>query len=112
MIKIYVSHDEVELSLIRGLLDSEHIHYFIHNDHFGSMQVGPQIELFNKKAVMVDVADVDRARHVIEEFLGRELPEDVEVIWDYTLGQKIRIIVETLLFGWFVPGKKRRNLTR
>lgn len=109
MLKIYVPNDEVELSMIRGLLESEHIHYFIHNDHFGSMRVGPQIELLNKKTVMVALADVDRARHVIEEFLERELPEEAGVTWRYTLGQKIRMIFEVLLFGWFVPGKKRRS---
>jgi len=109
MIKVYVPNDELELSMIRGLLESEHIHYFVHNDHFGSMKVGPQIELFNKKTVMVASADANRAKHIIEEFLERELHEEAEVAWHYTLGQKMRMVFEALLFGWFVPGKKRRK---
>jgi len=95
--------------MIRGLLESEHIHYFVHNDHFGSMEVGPQIELFNKKTVMVASADADRSKHIIEEFLEREPPEEAEVVWHYTLGQKMRMVFEALLFCWFVPGKKRRK---
>jgi len=68
------------------------------------MEVGPQIELFNMKAVMVASEDADQARHVIAEFLGRALPEEAEVAPEYTLGQKIRMIFEAVLFGWFVPG--------
>jgi len=107
MIKIYSPNDEVELSMIRGLLESEGIHFFVHNDHFGSMEVGPQIELFNKKAIMVAPEEVDRAKHVIAEFLGRELPEEVEVTSHYSTGQKLRMILESLFFWWFIPGKKR-----
>jgi hypothetical protein len=38
MIKIYSPNDEFELSMIRGVFDTENINYFIHNDHFGSSQ--------------------------------------------------------------------------
>ncbi len=109
MIKIYSPNDEIELSMIRGLLDSQGVHYFVLNDHFGSMEVGPQIELFNKKTVMVAPEDADRAKQIIEEFLRRELPVVVEVTSHFSLGQKIRMIFETLIFGWFIPGKKRRR---
>lgn len=43
MIKIYSPTDELELAMIRGVFDTEGIHYFVHNDNFGSMRVGPQI---------------------------------------------------------------------
>lgn len=111
MIRIYSPTDEVELSMIRGLLDSEGIHFFVHNDHFGSMEVGPQIELFNKKAIMVAPEEVDLAKHIIADFLGRELPEEVENTAHYSLGQKLRMIFEALFFWWFMPGKKRRKTT-
>jgi hypothetical protein len=111
MIKIYSPTDEVELSMIRGLLDSEGIHFFIHNDHFGSMEVGPQIELFNKKAIMVALEDVDRAKQIIADFLERELPEEADDASHYSLRQKLRMIFEALFFWWFMPGKKRRKST-
>ncbi len=107
MIKIYSPNDEVELSMIRGLLDSEGIHYFIHNDHFGSMEVGPQIELFNKKAIMVAPEEAERAKKIISEFLGSELSVEDEVASHYSLGQKLRMIFEAIFFWWFIPGKKR-----
>jgi len=62
--------------MIRGLLNSAGIHFFIPNDHFGSMEVGPQIELFNKKAIMVAPEDAERAKQIIAEFIGSETPED------------------------------------
>ena len=109
MIKIYSPNDEVELSMIRGLLNSAGIHYFIHNDYFGSLEVGPQIELFNRKAIMVAQEDADRAKHIITEFLGCELPEEDGVASDYSLGQKLRMILESLIFCWFIPGRKKRK---
>jgi hypothetical protein len=108
MIKIYSPNDELELSMIRGVLDTEGIHFFIHNDHFGSMRVGPQIDLFNKKAIMVATEDAGRAREIISDLLERHLPEEKEQT-QYSIGQKLRMVCETIIFGWFIPGKKRRK---
>lgn len=108
MIKLYAPNNELELSMIRGLFDSEGIHYFVHNDHFGSMRVGPQIDLFNKKTIMVAPEDADRAREIISNLLERYLPEEEEQA-QYSIAQKLRMIFETVLFGWFIPGRKRRK---
>lgn len=94
--------------MIRGVFDTEGIHYFIHNDHFGSMRVGPQIDLFNKKAIMVAAEDADRARAIIASLIEGHPPEE-DVQERYSIGQKLRMVFEAVLFGWFVPGKKRRK---
>ena len=106
MIKIYSPTDELELSMIRGVLDTEGIHYFVHNDNFGSMRVGPQIDLFNKKTIMVAPEDVGCAKEIISNLLERRLPEEEEHE-QYSTGQKLRMILETIFFGWFIPGRKR-----
>ena len=108
MIKLYSPNDELELSMIRGLFDTEGIHYFVHNDHFGSMRVGPQIDLFNKKTIMVAPEDADRAKEMISDLLERCLPEEEEPA-QYSIGQKLRMIFEALFFGWFIPGRKRHK---
>lgn len=108
MIKIYSPNDELELSMIRGVLDTEGIHYFIHNDHFGSMRVGPQIDLFNKKAIMVAPEDVARAQEIISNLLERQFPEKEERK-QYSIAQKLRMVFEAVFFGWFIPGKKRHK---
>lgn len=107
MIKIHTPTDELELAMIRGVLDTEGIQYFVHNDHFGSMRVGPQIELLNKKTIMVSPEDAERAQMIISDFLNRELPEE-EIEEKYTTPQKLRMILEALVFGWFIPERRRR----
>jgi hypothetical protein len=108
MIKIYSPNDELELSMIRGVFDTEGIHYFVHNDYFGSMRVGPQIDLLNKKTILVAPEDADRAKEILSNLLERQLPEEEEQE-GYSIGQKIRMILETLIFWWFIPGRKRRK---
>lgn len=106
MIKVYSPKDELELAVIRGLLDSEGIRYFVLNDHFGSMRVGPQIDLLNKKSIMVASEDIERTKEIISEVVTRSV-EDEREPEKYTLSQKLRVVVEFLIFGWFVPGRKR-----
>jgi len=108
MIKIYSPNDEFELSMIRGVFDTESINYFVHNDHFGSMRVGPQIDLLNKKTIMVNPVDADRAKEIIANLLDRQVPEEDEQA-EYSVGQKLRMIFQALFFGWFIPEKKRRK---
>ncbi len=71
------------------------------------MEVGPQNELFNKKAVMVAPEDADRARSIIADFLERKLPEEDEATSHFSLSQKLRMIFEAVFFMWFMPGKKK-----
>lgn len=92
--------------MIRGIFDTEGVSYFVHNDNFGSMRVGPQIDLLNKKTIMVASEDMGRAKEIISNLLGRRLPEEEE---QYSMGQKLRMILETMIFWWFIPGRKRRK---
>jgi hypothetical protein len=108
MIKIYSPNDEIELAIIRGILDAEGIYYVIHNDHFGSLEIDPQIDLFNKKTIMVAPEDAARAKEIICDLLAHHLPEEQEKL-QYSLGQKLRMVFETFLFSWFIPGRKRRK---
>jgi len=109
MIKIHVPADELELAMIRGVLDSGGINYLVHNDNFGSMRVGPQIDLLNKKTIMVAAEDAERAKGIITDLFGREIPEEA-VEKKYSASQKLRMILEAVIFGWFIPGKKRRRV--
>ena len=90
--------------MIRGVFDTEGVSYFVHNDNFGSMRVGPQIDLLNKKTIMVASEDVGRAKEIISNLLERRLLEEEE---QYSIGQKLRMILETIIFWWFIPRRKR-----
>ncbi|MFH0764511.1 MAG: DUF2007 domain-containing protein, partial [Candidatus Omnitrophota bacterium] len=93
MIRVYSPRDEVELALIRSLLKSEGIQYFVHNDNFGSLNIGPKIELYNTKAVMVDEKDAERARELISDYL-RTTKEGAAPEQKYSLGDRIRMTLE------------------
>ena len=109
MIKLYSPDNEVELALIKSLLEGAQIPFFVHNDHFGSMYIGPHITLFNRKMIMVAPDFELPAKEVIADFLKKQetpieqktMHEQKTSIWD-----KIRMVLELLLFSWVVPGKR------
>ncbi|HTP64605.1 MAG TPA: hypothetical protein VMJ66_04365 [Geobacteraceae bacterium] len=57
---------------------------------------------------MVTPEDADRAKQIIADFLGSEMPEEKEITTHYSLGQIIRMILESLIF-YCIPGKKKRK---
>ena len=111
MIKVYVPKNAVELAFIRSLLEAEDIPYFVHNDHFGSLEVGPVIELYNAKTIMVDEKHSDHAKELISDYLQNTQDDSVRSQSQYSLLDKIRMLIEVILFGWIMPGRRwaRRN---
>ena len=104
MIKLYSPRDLAELTLIESILEGENIPYFIHNDHFGSLEVGPQIDIYNKKTIMVNEEYLERARELLQDFLA-STKEDTTTRPSYPIFDKIRMAFEALFFGWFIPGR-------
>ena len=93
---------ESELAVILCLLEAEGIPAFVHNGGFGGLHPGPQIPLYNERRVMVpDACREDAAAALL--VLTPPLPDTT------TRRGKVRIVVETILFGWFVPGSRRRR---
>lgn len=107
MKKLYSPQNEAELAVIRSILDGEKIHYFVHNDHFGTMRTGPPIYLFNAKTIMVSEVCFERASEILSDYLNNAQPDDFKS--EHSLRDKLRMVVEALLFGWFIPGKKWRK---
>lgn len=99
----------MQLALAKSLLEAEGIPFFVHNDHFGSLYVGIQIEFLNRKTIMVDEAYEARAKEVIADFLLHDISEPASEKEAYSPWDKLRMIAEGLVFGWVVPGKRRRG---
>ena len=106
MIKLYSPANEIELALIKSILTSEGIPYFVHNEHYGSMHVGPKIGLLNAKTILIDPAYEEQAKDTLAEFLQNDRGEQTGTTSGYTIFDKIRMIIESLFFGWFIPGRK------
>jgi hypothetical protein len=113
LINLYSPDNEIELALIKGLLEGASIPFYVQNDHFGSLYIGPQIRLFNRKMVMVAPEYEAAAKEVLDDFLRHqqtrpEPPAGQEP--KASLPDKIRMFLEVLLFFWVVPGKRfKRN---
>jgi hypothetical protein len=105
MITIAHPTDDMELLFIRMALDAEGIPYLVVGDGFGSLYPGVQLPIFNERPVRVNASDAERAVEVI-----REVRKDFDPVSANLDGSsKLRIVLETMLFGWFVPGGKRRR---
>jgi hypothetical protein len=107
-LKLFAPRNAAELALIRGLLDAEKINYYVRNDNFGSMYIGPQIELYNKKMIMVQDDQYEQANDILTDFLDHTEEKDIAPISKYSIFDKVRLVAEFLLFGWVMPGRKKR----
>ena len=103
----------VEQAVHESLLRACEIEFWVDNDHFGSLEVGPVIPLFNQKCIRVRVEDLSRAREFlcamakpVPEEPGQEpsAPPDEGTPW--ARRRRLGPILETLLFGWFIPGRR------
>lgn len=107
MRNLYSPENEVELAFIKSIFEGEDIHYFVRNNHFGSLEIGPKIELYNAKMIMVPEGQYERAKDILADFFSNINEDSPDPKSKYSLTDKMRMIIETILFSWFVPGKKR-----
>ena len=113
MIKFYSPNDEVELALIKSILESNGVSFFVHNDHYGSLINGPRIGLLNAKTVFVSEDSAEKAQNIISEYLKNSQDhKEGEYKSNYSITDKIRVIFEALIFGWFMPGKRWRKQSK
>ncbi|OQX63558.1 MAG: hypothetical protein B5M56_02560 [Desulfococcus sp. 4484_241] len=109
MKKLYSPRNEIELSMIKGIFDAERIAYFVQNDHFGSLLIGPSIDLLTRKNILVDENDFDRAAGILTDLLANTAVLKETDAPSYSAWDKLRMAMEFLLFGWIVPGKTLRS---
>jgi hypothetical protein len=109
MKKLYAPRDASELVLIKSILDGESLHYHIRNDIFGSLWVGPQIDLYNKKMILVQDDHYERARELLKDYLAKTEDTSEEIVDKYSFFDKVRMVIEFLLFSWMIPGRKKKD---
>ena len=91
--------------MLKSILDSEGIRYFVRNDNFGSLEVGPHIGLFNAKMIGVQDDQYEKAKELLADYLEKTSELVEEPLKKYSLFDKIRMVIEFLLFNWVMPGK-------
>lgn len=110
MIELYSPENESELMILRSILDDAGIPHFVHNDTFGSMVAGPRIAHYNRKRILVAEYDHDEALDLVAEYLLKTDIEPEPISRDFTLFDKLRMVFELLLFGWFMPGRRYHSV--
>ncbi len=106
-VHLYSPENDAELALLKSILDSEDINYFVKNDNFGSLEVGPRIGLFNAKMIDVQDDQYERASELLADYLEKTKKDAVEQAKEYSLFDKIRMVIEVLVFGWLMPGRRK-----
>jgi hypothetical protein len=109
MIELYSPSNDAELAILKSILDAEEIDYFVRNERFGSMFVGPLIDLYNKKTIFVQDDQHDRAKELLDDFLVDTEEDAGGPDKGHSMFDKIRMAFEVLLFGWIMPGRKRKD---
>jgi len=107
MVHLYTPRSEIELLLLKSVFDGAGIRLFIRNEAFGSLAVGPQIEHWNVKSIYVATADFEEAIALLREFHDRTGDDHAPPLAArYGFGDKARMFLEFLVFGWFMPGRR------
>jgi len=91
---------------VLATLEAYGIESFVHGQHFGSLWPGLQIESYNTRTIMVPEERANEAREALAELSSNDDPAAESP--SMRLRDKVRVVLEAVLFGWFVPG--RRNL--
>ena len=100
MVQLYSPRNEPDLLILRSLFDDAGLRYYVRNDTFGSLYMGPHVEAYNRKILCVSEADLEEATALLGEFLERTGREVVAP------PQQQRTVVDRLLdrlLGWLGP---------
>jgi hypothetical protein len=104
LVSVLTPESEAELATVVAMLDARKIPYFVRGGGIGSLLPGVQVESFNARAVMVPEERAAEALALIADICG--LPQSQEERPEPPRSSKWRALVEPLLFGWFVPGRR------
>jgi hypothetical protein len=103
LVPIFSPDSEAELIAVVAMLDAHDVPHFVQNAGFGSLYPGPQIALYNDRTILVPEESVAVARELLKEFRSQSDPPRSAAT---SAPNKLRAVLEVLLFGWFVPGNR------
>ena len=108
MVELHGPEGEGDLLLLRSVLDAAGLFYFVKNDQFGSLAVGPRIDHYNRKTIYVHRHDAEEARALVAEFVAKTARPADDAARELRGRDVLRMVAELLFFGWFMPGRRSR----
>jgi hypothetical protein len=103
LVRVFSPEAEADLVAVVAMLEAHDIPCFVHGAGFGSLYPGPQIYGYNTRAIMVSEENAAAALELIRDFDSQ--PGDLHAGPRPPSG-RLRTLIEFLLFGWFVPGRR------
>ena len=98
---------ESELAVMVSLLDAHGIQYYVHNQGFGGLYPGMQMDLYNARRLMVPA---DHAAEALDLLAVFSRPSTTPETDDrMVLADKLWVAIETFVFGWSFPSKRNRS---
>jgi hypothetical protein len=108
LVRVFTPQTESEVAVVKALLDAHEIPAFVHNRNFGSLLPGLQINAYNSQSVMVPEERVADALELLAEFRAPPSGQPTRA----SVGGRVRVVLEALIFGWFVPGRDRDSVAK
>jgi hypothetical protein len=105
LVRVFSPQSESEVLVAASMLEAHGIPAFIHNRGIGSILPGVQINAYNTQSIMVPEEDVPDAVELLAQI--KEQPR--AAVNPMRLRDKVRVLLEGLLCGWFVPGSRSRT---
>ena len=102
LVRVFSPQSESEVLVAASLLEAHDIPAFIHNRGIGSLLPGVQINAYNTQSILVPEENVPDA----VELLAPLTAPPRAAVAPLRLRDKIRVLVEGLLLGWFIPGSR------
>jgi hypothetical protein len=97
--------DDVEVMFIHARLQSHSIPFTLLGENFGSLYPGVQIAMYNERRFLVPEEFFDQARDVLAAHRENYEPGFVNL----EVKSKIRILLETIIWGWCIPYGIKKN---
>lgn len=101
MALVYIPDRPWELALVLCLFEAYGVPCFVHNLYYGGLFPACQIDLLNLRRVYVPTEMASYARQLIRDFFP-----DLGTPLEMSELDMVRVVVEGLVGGWFIPGNK------
>jgi hypothetical protein len=104
MIPLYSPKNDLELLLMKSLLQNARIYYFVQNENFSTQYIGVKVDGYNKATIFVEEDRYEEAKKIIEEAINNQIRFKLSFL------DKLRLVFEFILTGWFIPGRCNKKM--
>lgn len=106
LVRILSPQSESEVLVASALLEAHEIPVFVHGRGIGSILPGIQINGYNTQSIMVPEECVADAAEILAQLEPTAAGPRRTAL---PLRDKLRVVLEGILFGWFVPGSRSKR---